>query len=157
MEVEDGIAMNNSLSENLFVVIICILNKIPVFVVGKPGSSKTLCLQVIASNLQVCRWAWIVVAVETQRFVSSLFTFYLADDAAVMLNRVNKADEYFGASFRPSTSFSTSAAPCRTARAFSTSLKWQCATNSTRKTSSLCSCWTKVCCVTLGMWQAMLL
>lgn len=50
--VEDGIAMNQSLAENLFVVIICILNRIPCFVVGKPGSSKTLTLQVIASNLQ---------------------------------------------------------------------------------------------------------
>ena len=50
--VEDGIAMNDALMENLFVVIICILTRIPIFVVGKPGSSKTLTLQVIASNLQ---------------------------------------------------------------------------------------------------------
>ncbi len=50
--VEEGIAMNHALMENLFVVIICILNRIPVFLVGKPGSSKTLTLQVIASNLQ---------------------------------------------------------------------------------------------------------
>ena len=33
-------------------MVVCILNKIPVFVVGKPGTSKTLALQVIASNLQ---------------------------------------------------------------------------------------------------------
>ena len=52
IEVEEGIAMNLALMENLFVVIICILNKIPIFVVGKPGSSKTLTMQVIASNLQ---------------------------------------------------------------------------------------------------------
>ena len=44
--VEDGIAMNFALAENLFVVVVCILNKIPVFLVGKPGSSKTLTLQV---------------------------------------------------------------------------------------------------------------
>lgn len=49
---EEGIAMNNALMENLFVLIISILNKIPVFLVGKPGSSKTLALQVIQSNLQ---------------------------------------------------------------------------------------------------------
>jgi hypothetical protein len=51
-ELEDGIAMNQALMENLFVTIICILNKIPIFIVGKPGSSKTLTMQVIANNLQ---------------------------------------------------------------------------------------------------------
>ena len=49
--VEDGIAMNEALMENLFVVVVCVLNRIPVFVVGKPGSSKTLTLSVLASNL----------------------------------------------------------------------------------------------------------
>ena len=52
VQVEDGIAMNQALMENLFVTIICILNKIPVFLIGKPGSSKTLTMQVITSNLQ---------------------------------------------------------------------------------------------------------
>jgi hypothetical protein len=51
IEVEHGIAMNDALSENLFVVIVCILNRIPVFLVGKPGSSKTLTLQILANNL----------------------------------------------------------------------------------------------------------
>ena len=51
MVLEDGIAMNEALMENLFVCIVCVLNRIPVFVVGKPGSSKTLTMQVIASNL----------------------------------------------------------------------------------------------------------
>lgn len=51
IQVEHGIAMNDALSENLFVVIVCILNRIPVFLVGKPGSSKTLTLQIIANNL----------------------------------------------------------------------------------------------------------
>jgi E3 ubiquitin-protein ligase RNF213 len=50
--VESGIAMNDALMENLFVTIICILTRIPVFVVGKPGSSKTLTMQVIWANLQ---------------------------------------------------------------------------------------------------------
>ena len=35
IEVEDGIAMNGALEENLFVVIICVLNRIPIFMVGK--------------------------------------------------------------------------------------------------------------------------
>ena len=50
--LEPGIALNDALMENLYVVVICILNLIPVFVVGKPGSSKTLAMQVIVSNLQ---------------------------------------------------------------------------------------------------------
>ena len=75
VEVEDGVAMNAALSENLFVGIVAILNRrvgpphpretplspscihhprlrLPLFIVGKPGTSKTLTLQVIASNLQ---------------------------------------------------------------------------------------------------------
>ena len=52
LEVEDGIAMNQSLKENLYVTMISIFNRVPIFVVGKPGSSKTLTLQVLASNLQ---------------------------------------------------------------------------------------------------------
>lgn len=51
-EVEDGVAMNDALSENLFVTIVAMLNKLPCMIVGKPGSSKTLALQVILSNLQ---------------------------------------------------------------------------------------------------------
>ena len=30
----------------------CILNRLPLFLVGKPGTSKTLTMQVITSNLQ---------------------------------------------------------------------------------------------------------
>ena len=52
LRVEEGVAMNQALQENLYVTMICIFNKIPVFVVGKPGSSKTLTLQVLASNLK---------------------------------------------------------------------------------------------------------
>lgn len=50
--VEDGVAMNAALMENLYVALVCICNRVPVFIVGKPGSSKTLTLQVLASNLQ---------------------------------------------------------------------------------------------------------
>ena len=45
-EIEPGIAMNAALMENLFVTTICIFNRLPIFVVGKPGSSKTLTMQV---------------------------------------------------------------------------------------------------------------
>jgi hypothetical protein len=36
----------------VFVLTVCILNRIPCFLVGKPGSSKTLAVQTITSNLQ---------------------------------------------------------------------------------------------------------
>ncbi|XP_071798757.1 uncharacterized protein [Asterias amurensis] len=52
MELEDGIAKNEALRENVFVVLISILNRIPVFLVGKPGSSKSLSMQLIRSNLR---------------------------------------------------------------------------------------------------------
>jgi hypothetical protein len=50
--LEDGIARNAALTENLFVVVVCILNKLLVLVVGKPGSSKTLTMQVVKSDLR---------------------------------------------------------------------------------------------------------
>ena len=37
-----NIAMNKAPKENVFMMIICIENRIPLFVVGKPGSSKSL-------------------------------------------------------------------------------------------------------------------
>ena len=52
MVIEEGIARNKALRENLFVVLTCILNHIPVMVVGKPGTSKTLCMQLILENLR---------------------------------------------------------------------------------------------------------
>ena len=55
MEVEEGIAMNEALSENLFVTCICVLNLLPLFIVGKPGTSKTLTMQVLQNNLQGSR------------------------------------------------------------------------------------------------------
>ncbi|XP_067672826.1 uncharacterized protein [Haliotis asinina] len=52
MEMPDGIAKNTALQENVFVIMISILNRIPVFIVGKPGCSKSLSLQLIKSNLR---------------------------------------------------------------------------------------------------------
>ncbi|CAK9021977.1 unnamed protein product [Durusdinium trenchii] len=51
-EVEKDVVMNEALSENVFVGLLCIMNRIPLFIVGKPGTSKTLCMQVLLSNLQ---------------------------------------------------------------------------------------------------------
>lgn len=52
MELPLGTAKNTALRENVFVILVCIFNYIPVFVVGKPGCSKSLSMQLIRSNLR---------------------------------------------------------------------------------------------------------
>ena len=52
MELPSGTARNSALRENVFVMLVSILNRIPVFVVGKPGCSKSLAIQLIRSNLR---------------------------------------------------------------------------------------------------------
>ncbi|CAB4010650.1 E3 ubiquitin- ligase RNF213, partial [Paramuricea clavata] len=52
MELPPGTARNAALRENVFVMLVCILNRIPIFVVGKPGCSKSLSIQLIRSNLR---------------------------------------------------------------------------------------------------------
>ncbi|XP_060598064.1 uncharacterized protein LOC132751874 [Ruditapes philippinarum] len=52
MNVPAGIAKNTALRENVFMLFVCILNKIPIFLVGKPGCSKSLAIQLIRSNLR---------------------------------------------------------------------------------------------------------
>ena len=46
----DGIALNKALCENLFMIFVSVLNKIPIFVIGKPGSSKSLAMEVLSSR-----------------------------------------------------------------------------------------------------------
>lgn len=50
MNIPSGIAVNQALRENVFMMLTCILNQIPLFVVGKPGSSKSLAMQLIREN-----------------------------------------------------------------------------------------------------------
>ena len=52
MELPPGTCKNGSLRENVFVILVCILNRIPVFVVGKPGCSKSLSMGLIKRNLR---------------------------------------------------------------------------------------------------------
>jgi hypothetical protein len=52
MELPQGIAKNTALCENVFVILVCILNRIPIFLVGKPGCSKSLSVQLIKNNLR---------------------------------------------------------------------------------------------------------
>jgi E3 ubiquitin-protein ligase RNF213 len=52
MELPPAVAMNTALLENVFILLVCILNKIPAFLVGKPGCSKSLSMQLIYNNLK---------------------------------------------------------------------------------------------------------
>ena len=47
IELEKGIAQNRALLDNIFALFVSINNKIPIFIVGKPGSSKSLSVQLI--------------------------------------------------------------------------------------------------------------
>lgn len=52
MNIPKGIAKNNALRENVFATFTCVMNKIPVYICGKPGCSKTLTIQLMLSNLR---------------------------------------------------------------------------------------------------------
>jgi hypothetical protein len=49
--VGEGIALNEALCENMFMILVSTLNQIPIFVVGKPGSSKSFAMGLIEQNL----------------------------------------------------------------------------------------------------------
>ena len=52
LDLEPNIARNTALSENVFMMVVCIELRIPLFVVGKPGSSKSLAKTVVAANME---------------------------------------------------------------------------------------------------------
>ena len=52
MTVGANIARNNALKENVFMMFVCIELKIPLFVIGKPGSSKSLSKSIISNSMQ---------------------------------------------------------------------------------------------------------
>jgi hypothetical protein len=47
---ESNIAKNRALKENTFSTFVCVMNKIPILIIGCPGSSKSLSIRIIASN-----------------------------------------------------------------------------------------------------------
>ena len=51
MDLDEGIAVNQALKENIFAIIPCIINKIPIFLCGKAGSSKSMAVKIIFANL----------------------------------------------------------------------------------------------------------
>ena len=52
MELGDNIARNAALRENVFMMAICIELRIPLFLVGKPGSSKSLAKSIISESMK---------------------------------------------------------------------------------------------------------
>jgi len=52
LQLEDNIAKNQALCENVFMMVVCIELRIPLFVVGKPGSSKSLAKTIVQDNMQ---------------------------------------------------------------------------------------------------------
>ena len=50
--IPTGIAKNKALKENLFSTFVCIVNKIPIIICGKPGRSKTLCIEILQNSMK---------------------------------------------------------------------------------------------------------
>lgn len=51
MQLGRNIARNSALRENVFMMAICIDLRIPLFLVGKPGSSKSLAKSIVANSM----------------------------------------------------------------------------------------------------------
>ena len=52
IKLPDAIARNQALKENIFMLLMCIELKIPLFIIGKPGSSKSLAKTLISQKMQ---------------------------------------------------------------------------------------------------------
>ncbi|XP_052243691.1 E3 ubiquitin-protein ligase rnf213-alpha-like [Dreissena polymorpha] len=52
VKLDDNIARNTALKENVFMMVVCIELRIPLFLVGKPGSSKSLAKTIVADEMQ---------------------------------------------------------------------------------------------------------
>ena len=52
MKLDDNIARNAALRENVFMMTICVELRIPLFLVGKPGSSKSLAKSIISESMR---------------------------------------------------------------------------------------------------------
>jgi ABC-type polysaccharide/polyol phosphate transport system ATPase subunit len=50
--LDKGIAKNRALLENIFSLFVAINSKVPIFIVGKPGCSKSLSMQLITKSMQ---------------------------------------------------------------------------------------------------------
>lgn len=52
VQLDKNIARNMALKENVFMMVVCIELRIPLFLVGKPGSSKSLAKTIVSDAMQ---------------------------------------------------------------------------------------------------------
>jgi Cdc6-like AAA superfamily ATPase len=52
MEIPPGIGKNTPLKENIFVIFTCLMNRLPLFITGKPGSTKTLAMNLVTKSMK---------------------------------------------------------------------------------------------------------
>ena len=52
IKLDKGIAKNRALLENIFSLFVSINTKVPIFIVGKPGCSKSLSVQLLIKSMQ---------------------------------------------------------------------------------------------------------
>ena len=52
IDKEDGISENNLLKENLFILFLSLVTEIPLIIVGKPGTSKSLSSKLIYNSMR---------------------------------------------------------------------------------------------------------
>ena len=52
IEKNKGIALNRALRENLFTCFTCIINNVPLIIVGKPGTGKSLSFQILYNSMK---------------------------------------------------------------------------------------------------------
>jgi hypothetical protein len=52
IEIPPGIGKNTPLKENIFVIFTCLMNKVPLFLTGKPGSTKTIAMNLIMKSMK---------------------------------------------------------------------------------------------------------
>ena len=52
IEMKEGIAKNRALLENIFTLFVCVNAKVPLFIVGKPGCSKSLSVQLLFKSMK---------------------------------------------------------------------------------------------------------
>ena len=52
MKLGKNIARNSALRENVFMMVVCTSLRIPLFLVGKPGSSKSLAKSIIMNSMK---------------------------------------------------------------------------------------------------------
>ena len=52
IDLDKGIGKNTLLKENVFLIFLSVVTKLPLIIIGKPGSSKSLSLQLINKSMK---------------------------------------------------------------------------------------------------------